>query len=118
MKVPLAECAGGAVWALPCRCSVWSAAAQADSVCNIIVASRRGMPALGPCVDGALRSSTMFGMATIAVGAVMCLACWCSHCLTTAGPDVVREAGPDQGHGLDTRDPKKVFPPRRPTHQQ
>src|SRR5215467_9163218 len=36
---------------------------------------------------------------------------------TTAGPDVVREAGPDQGHGLDTRDPKKVFPPRRPTDQ-
>ena len=68
MKVPLAKCAGGAVWALPCRCSVWSAAAQADSVCNIIVASRRGMPALGSCVDGALRSSTMFGMATIAVG--------------------------------------------------
>src|SRR5215468_7398246 len=36
---------------------------------------------------------------------------------TTAGPDVVREVGPDQGHGLDTRDPKKVFPPRRPTDQ-
>jgi hypothetical protein len=35
---------------------------------------------IGSCVDGALRSSTMFGMGTIAVGAVMCLACWCSHC--------------------------------------
>src|SRR5215470_4181059 len=56
-------------------------------------------------------------MATIAVG--------CSHVsgllvqplFTTAGPDVVREVGPDQFHGLDTRDPKKVFPPRRPTDQ-
>src|SRR5262252_9563420 len=36
---------------------------------------------------------------------------------TTAGPDVIREVGPDQLHGLDTRDPKKVFPPRRPTDQ-
>ena len=35
--------------------------------------------------------------------------------LTTAGPDVMREAGPDQELGLDTRDPKKVLPPRRPT---
>ena len=56
-------------------------------------------------------------MATIAVG--------CSHVsgllvqpfFTTAGPDVVREVGPDQLHGLDTRDPKKVFPPRRATDQ-
>ena len=55
--------------------------------------------------------------AAIAVG--------CSHVsgllvqpfFTTAGPDVVREVGPDQFHGLDTRDPKKVFPPRRPTDQ-
>ena len=30
--------------------------------------------------------------------------------LTTAGPDVVREAGPDQILGLDTRDPKKGSP--------
>jgi hypothetical protein len=36
---------------------------------------------------------------------------------TTAGPDVVREVGPDQIHGLDTHDPKKVFPSRRPTDQ-
>src|SRR5262245_38991104 len=57
------------------------------------------------------------GATTIAVG--------CSHVsdllvqpfFTTAGPDVVREAGPDQRHGLDTRDPKKVFSPRRPTDQ-
>ena len=35
--------------------------------------------------------------------------------LTTAGPDVVREVGPDQFHGLDARDPKKVLPPRRST---
>src|SRR6516225_10681029 len=56
-------------------------------------------------------------MATIAVG--------CSHVsgllvqpfFTTAGPDVVREVGPDQLHGLDTRDYKKVLPPRRPTDQ-
>src|SRR5215467_1760681 len=55
--------------------------------------------------------------AAIAVG--------CSHVsgllvqplFTTAGPDVVCKAGPDQGHGLDTRDPKKVLPPRRPTDQ-
>src|SRR5215510_10058439 len=32
---------------------------------------------------------------------------------TTVGLVVVREVGPDQGHGLDTRDPKKVLPPRR-----
>jgi hypothetical protein len=50
-------------------------------------------------VDGALRSSTMFGMATIAVG--------CSHVsgplvqpfFTTAGPDVVREVGPNRTWG-------------------
>jgi hypothetical protein len=56
-------------------------------------------------------------MVTIAVG--------CSHVsgllvqplFTTAGPDVVREVGPDHIHGLDTRDYKKVFPPRRPTDQ-
>src|SRR5262249_29994517 len=36
---------------------------------------------------------------------------------TTAGPDVVREVGPDHFHGLDTRDNKKVLPPRRPTDQ-
>src|SRR5262252_9076340 len=56
-------------------------------------------------------------MATMAVG--------CSHVsgllvqplFTTAGPDVVREVGPDHIHGLDTRDPKKVLPPRRPTDQ-
>jgi hypothetical protein len=43
----------------------------------------------------------LFGVATIAVG--------CSHVSgllmqpfsTTAGPDVVREVGPDQFHGLD-----------------
>src|SRR5262249_46515853 len=35
--------------------------------------------------------------------------------LTAAGPDVIREPSPDHIHGLDTRDPKKVFPPRRPT---
>ena len=29
---------------------------------------------------------------------------------TTAGPDVVREVGPDQSHGLDTRDPRKFSP--------
>src|SRR5215471_8270334 len=54
-------------------------------------------------------------MATMAVG--------CSHVsgllvqplFTTAGPDVVREVGPDHIHGLDTRDYKKVLPPRRPT---
>ena len=34
---------------------------------------------------------------------------------TTAGPDVVREVGPDHFHGLDARDPKKVLPPRRST---
>src|SRR5262245_18247606 len=57
------------------------------------------------------------GATTIAVG--------CSHVsgllvqpfFTTAGPDVVREVGPDQFHGLDARDPKKVLPPRRPTDQ-
>src|SRR5215813_7327621 len=56
-------------------------------------------------------------MATMAVG--------CSHVsgllvqplFTTAGPDVVREVGPDHIHGLDTRDYKKVLPPRRPTDQ-
>src|SRR5262249_6553289 len=40
-----------------------------------------------------------------------------SAILTTAGPDVVREAGPNQSPGLDTRAPKKVLPPRRPTDQ-
>ena len=57
----------------------------------------------------------LFGVATIAVG--------CSHVsgllmqplFTTAGPDVVREVGPDHFHGLDARDPKKVLPPRRST---
>src|SRR5262249_56168129 len=37
--------------------------------------------------------------------------------LTAAGLDVVREAGPDQGSGLDTRDRWKVLPLRRPTDQ-
>jgi len=53
-------------------------------------------------VDGALRSSTIFGMATIAVG--------CSHVsgllvqpfFTPAGPDVVRVVGPNRVHGVDT----------------
>jgi hypothetical protein len=78
--------------------------------------TRRGHGAPASCVDGALRSST-FWRVTIAVG--------CSHVsgllvqpfFTTAGPDVVREMGPDQVHGLDTRDAKKVLPPRRPTDQ-
>jgi len=68
MKVPLAECAGGAVRALPCRRSVWSAAVQADSVCNIIVASRRGMPALGHVWMVPCGQALCLGMATIAVG--------------------------------------------------
>src|SRR5215813_10466950 len=55
----------------------------------------------GGAQDGTLRSGTLFGMATIAVG--------CNHVsgllgqpfFTTAGPDVVGELGPDQVHGLD-----------------
>jgi hypothetical protein len=54
---------------------------------------------------------------------VLTIAVGCSHVsgpfgaaiLTTAGPDVIREAGPDHEHGLDTPDLKKVFPPRRAT---
>src|ERR1700736_993516 len=71
----------------------------------------------GSFVDGAPASSAELAWRLIAIG--------CSHVsgllvqpfFTTAGPDVVREVGPDQGHGLDTRDPKKVLPPRRPTDQ-
>jgi hypothetical protein len=55
------------------------------------------------CVDGALRSSTIWRgddcgrvqSCVWPVGAAI---------LTAAGPDVVREAGPDQMLGLDTRD--------------
>jgi hypothetical protein len=73
--------------------------------------SRVGHVWTAPC------GQALFGVVTIAVG--------CSHVsgllvqpfFTTAGPDVVREVGPDQEHGLDTRDPKKVLPPRRPTDQ-
>ena len=36
---------------------------------------------------------------------------------TTAGPDVGREVDPDHLHGLDTRDQKKVLPPRRSIDQ-
>jgi hypothetical protein len=69
------------------------------------------------CVDGALRSSTMLAWGRLRSG--------CSHVSgllvqpfsTAAGLDVVREAGPDQGCGLDTRDRWKVLPPRRPTDQ-
>jgi hypothetical protein len=53
MKGPPADCVDGAVRALPRRSSVWSAAVQADNVCNIIVASHRGMPALGLSPDPA-----------------------------------------------------------------
>ena len=57
----------------------------------------------------------MFGMETIAVGS--CVWPVGAAIVRPAGADVVREVGPDQFHGLDTRDPKKVFPPRRPTDQ-
>jgi len=67
--------------------------------CNAMTKARAGF---GSCVDGALRSSTMLGTATIAVG--------CSHVsgllvqpfFTTAGPDMVREVGPNHVHGVDT----------------
>ena len=68
------------------------------------------MSGVGSCVDGALRSSTMFGMATIAVGCCHVSGLLVQSLLTTAGPDVVREMGPDQVHGLDTRDPKEGSP--------
>jgi hypothetical protein len=66
------------------------------------------------CVDGALRSSTFWDdddcgrvrSCVWPVGAAI---------LTAAGLDVIREVGPDQGSGLDTRDRWKVLPPRRPT---
>jgi hypothetical protein len=44
------------------------------------------------------------GVATIAVGVQSCVWPVGAAILTTAGPDVVREAGPDQMLGLDTRD--------------
>src|SRR5215467_13683397 len=48
----------------------------------------------------------------------MTIAVGCSHVsgllvppfFTTAGPDVVREVGPDHLHGLDTRDPNEGSP--------
>src|SRR5262245_64525131 len=50
------------------------------------------------------------------------LAVGCKSCvrpiraaLMTAGPDVVRGPGPNQKHGLDTRDPKRVLPINRST---
>jgi len=54
---------------------------------------------------------------TIAVGCGHVSGLLVQPFFTTAGPDVVREVGPDQFHGLDARDPKKVLPPRRPTDQ-
>src|SRR5262245_29316207 len=48
-------------------------------------------------------------MATIAVG--------CSHVSGLLVQPLFTTAGPDHFHGLDTRDIKKVFPPRRPTDQ-
>src|SRR5262245_52617816 len=52
----------------------------------------------------------------------ICLAVGCKSCvrpvravLMTAGPDVVRGPGPNQTHGLDTRDPKRVLPIDRST---
>src|SRR5215510_13033678 len=54
---------------------------------------------------------------TIAVGCGHVSGLLVQPLFTTAGPDVVREVGPDQIRGLDARDPKKVFPPRRPTDQ-
>src|SRR5215475_14106094 len=56
-------------------------------------------------------------MATIAVGCSHVCGLLVQPLFTTAGPDVVREVGPDHEHELDTRDPKKVFPPRGPTDQ-
>jgi len=50
------------------------------------------------------------------------LAVGCKSCvrpvraaLVTAGPDVVRGPGPNQKHGLDTRDPLRVLPIYRST---
>jgi len=59
----------------------------------------------------------LFGVVTIAVGCGHVSGLLVQLFFTTAGPDVVREVGPDQRLGLDTRDPKKVLPPRRPTDE-
>ena len=59
----------------------------------------------------------LFGVVTIAVGCSRVFGLLVQPFFTTAGPDVVREVGPDQFHGLSGRDPKKVLPPRRPTDQ-
>jgi hypothetical protein len=53
-------------------------------------------------VDGALRSSPMFGMATIAVGCCHVSGLLVQAFFTTASPDVVREVGPNHVHGVDT----------------
>src|SRR5215467_15465783 len=50
-------------------------------------------------------------------GAVMCLACWCSHSSRLLALMWFARWVLDHLPGLDTRDPKKVFPPRRPTDQ-
>ena len=49
-------------------------------------------------------------MATIAVECGHVSGLFDAAILTTAGPDVVREAGPDQFVGLDTRDPTEGSP--------
>ena len=49
-------------------------------------------------------------MATIAVECGHVSGLFGAAILTTAGPDVVREAGPDQILGLDTRDPTEGSP--------
>ena len=69
---------------------------SADSTCNA-----RPVNTNGSCVDGALRSSTFWrgddcGRVQSHVSGLSV-----QPFFTTAGPDVVREVGPDHFHGLD-----------------
>src|SRR5262245_61724253 len=71
--------------------------------------SRMGHVWTAPC------GQALFGVVAICGRVRSCVWPVGAAILTAAGPDVVREAGPDQRLGLDTRDPQKVLPPRRPT---
>lgn len=68
------------------------------------------------CEDGAPEARTI--LACDDCGRVQsCVWPVCAAIFAAAGPDVVREAGPDHQVGFGTRDTKKVFPSRRPTDQ-
>src|SRR5215475_9998059 len=49
--------------------------------------------------------------------AVMCLACWCSHCSRLLALMWFARWVLIKSMGSTSRDPKKVLPPRRPTDQ-